>query len=254
MREANQRSTASFEPLTSSEFKYIKDYSLLNQIGSKYNNIFDSVSVEQDERDLNNNSVQNANNNNNNTKYKKKKNIISSLDKKPCFTIKNTVINLNIDTGFIIHPLDKKEKIKQENSNKSNNYLIKNFDDNNNIKYEQSNKNHHYINKERIAKNIIHHNTNENQFQTVNNDNNILLLKDNFVGVKKKISNKMIANRDKRFSKIDENQIFNKSLNNDIKRHIKFKSMKLDEISGKKYNKKKITNLYLKTNQNFSGC
>ena len=239
---------------TSNEFKYIKDYSLLNQIGSKYNNIFDSVSVEQDERDLNNNSVQNANNNN--TKYKKKKNIISSLDKKPCFTIKNTVINLNIDTGFIIHPLDKKEKIKQENSNKSNNYLIKNFDDSNNIKYEQSNKNHHYINKERIAKNIIHHNTNENQFQTVNNDNNnILLLKDNFIGVKKKISNKMIANRDKRFSKIDENQIFNKSLNNDIKRHIKFKSMKLDEISGKKYNKKKITNLlYLKTNQNFSGC
>ena len=91
----------------------------------------------------------------------------------------------------------------------------------------------------------------------MNSDNkNILLLKDKFINVNKKISNRAIINRDKKDIKnndlkFDEKKNLNKSINLNMNRHIKFKSMKLDELAGVKFNKRELNNLYLKTKKDF---
>ena len=227
---------------TSNDFNNFK-YSIVNQMDVKYKNIFNS------------NNEQNSRNIitavNNNIKIKNNKNIISHIDKKPNVTIKNTVINLNIDTGFIIHSFDKRDKIKSINSSRPNNYLINEIDDNNN-RYLHKNKNNNYLNQERISTNIIHHNTNENQFQVINTENNILTENNNISGVNKTISKKKIIYKDDKNLKINnEKNFLNKSMNNNIKRHIKYKSMKLEDKGSNKFYKKDINHLYLKTNENF---
>ena len=90
---------------TSRDLNIIND-SILNQINSKYNKVFD-MNVDQNERISNNTRNNYINSNINNKKGLK---VFRNADKKPCVTIKNTVINLNIDTGIIINPYDKKEK------------------------------------------------------------------------------------------------------------------------------------------------
>ena len=57
------------------------------------------------------------------------------------------------------------------------------------------NKNNNYLNHERISTNIIHHNTNENQFQVINTENNILTENNNVSGVNKTISKKRLFTR-----------------------------------------------------------
>ena len=47
------------------------------------------------------------------------------------------------------------------------------------------------------------------------------------------------------------NNSLNKSMNNNIKKHMKFNSMKLEENLWNQFNKKQARNLYLKTNENF---
>ena len=202
---------------TSKDFN-IFHYSIANNINSSCKNTFDTIKIENSERKKNN-AMKNFINTLNKNKGKKQN--IMSLDKKPCVTIKNTVINLNIDTGIIIHPFDKKEKTKK----------IKNF---------------------------LHHNTNDNQIQTIDIDNNrnLLTLNRHYYVANKNIINKMEVNNNAEDIimndiKMDENKILNKTMNNNIKRHIKFRSMKLDEISGNKFEKKDKNKLYLKTNQNF---
>ena len=235
---------------TSNDFNNFK-YSIVNQMDLKYPNIFDN-NREQNERNL---IIEDKNSVNNNIKNKNSKQIISHLDKKPNVTIKNTVINLNIDTGFIIHSFDKRDKIKPINSSRPNNYLINEIDDNNN-RYLNKNKNNNYLNHERIPTSIIHHNTNENQFQVINTENNLLTENNNISGVNKIISRKKIAYNDGKNLKINnekmnEKNFLNKSMNNNIKRHIKYKSMKLEENGANKLYKKGVNNLYLKTNENF---
>ena len=238
---------------TSNDFNNFK-YSIVNQMNLKYRNIFESMNEERNERNAKYEAKNFINDNMENKESKKK---ISDINKKPCVTIKNTVINLNIDTGFIINPFDKSDKIKQINSSRPHNYFNNEINDNdNNHRYEPKYKNNNYINKERIAKNIIHHNTNENQFQTANIDKSILNEHNNIFRVNKILPQKKIADKNNlnlknnKSNKAEKN-FLNKSMNNNIKRHIKYKSMKLEENGGNKFYKKEINNLHLKTKENF---
>ena len=218
---------------TSRDFNIIND-SILNQINSKYNKVFD-MNVDQNERISNN--IRN-NYINSNISNKKGLKVLRNADKKPCVTIKNTVINLNIDTGIIINPYDKKEKIKKiSNSNIAPKHSLNDFHYSLR-KYEQPNKMINYINTEKSSiSNVSLPNTNENPFHTINAKKNLLTPKDNFIDVNKKLSKKLFELRNKDNIKnnncsFNVKTLLNKSLNNhNYERHIKFKSMKLDESS-----------------------
>ena len=235
---------------TTNDFNYI-DYSLMNQINS--NNILDMNSKQKSER-KNNNMEKKYINIENDIINKK---VSAKNDKKPCVTIKNTVINLNIDTGFIINPFNKTDKIKQINSKNISNYSIREMQDN--IKgYDIQNKNNNnYIKNEKNISHWSHHNTNENMFQTLNeNYNNLLPLNDDINNVNNKFKKNIITFNDRNQNKIDNNTIncnrtLNKSIKNKIKKHIKLNSMKIDEHLWNKFNKNDAKNLYLRTNENF---
>ena len=237
---------------TTNDFNYI-NYSLMNQINSNYKNILDMNSEQKSEKNNNNMDKEYINIEND----KKNKKVYSNNDKKPSVTIKNTVINLNIDTGFIINPFDKTNKIKPINSKKISNYSIREMQDN--IRgYDMQNKNYNnYKKNEKNISNLNHHITNENMFQTLNeHDNNLLPLNEDINNINKKKSKNIIVFDDINQNKIDNNtingnRIHNKSINNKIKKHIKFNSMKIDAHLWNQFNKKDAKNLYLRTNENF---
>ena len=157
-------------------------------------------------------------------KNNNEKKINLNRQKKASVTIKNTVINLNIDTGYIIQPFDKIEKIKQINPSKVSNYLISEISENN--RYIHINKNKNYINKEKINSNNIYQDKNKRQYKTSHINNNLLNI--NVENNEDKIiSKKFVTYRDDKNIKMDEINDLNKSLNNNINKHIKFKSMKL---------------------------
>ena len=158
-------------------------------------------------------------------KNNNEKKINLNRQKKASVTIKNTVINLNIDTGYIIQPFDKIEKIKQINPSKVSNYLISEISENN--RYIHINKNKNYINKEKINSNNIYQDKNKRQYKTSHINNNLLNI--NVENNEDKIiSKKFVTYRDDKNIKMDEIKDLNKSLNNNnINKHIKFKSMKL---------------------------
>ena len=223
----------------------------MNQINS--NNILDMNSKQKNKR-KNNNMEKKYINIENDIINKK---VSAKKDKKPCVTIKNTVINLNIDTGFIINPFNKTDKIKQINSKNISNYSIREMQDN--IKgYDIQNKNNNnYIKNEKNISHWSHHNTNENMFQILNeNYNNLLPLNDDINNVNNKFEKNIITFNDRNQNKIDNNTIngnrtLNKSIKNKIKKHIKLNSMKIDEHLWNKFNKNDAKNLYLRTNENF---
>ena len=230
---------------TSNDFNYI-NYSIMNQINSKYKNIFDMNLEQKSERKSKNIEKKfiNIERNKNNKK------ILTNNDKKPCVTIKNTVINLNIDTGIIINPFDKNEKIKSINSKKISNYSIS---------YERPNKNNNnnYIKNEKTISNISHHNTNEKPFQTINEHNKLLTLNEEINSSNRKLGKNIRVFKERNQMKIDNsniinsNRIPNKSMNSKFKKHMKYNSVKIDENMWNKLNNKDSKNLYLKTNENF---
>ena len=76
----------------------------ISQINSNHKNIFDITNPSSSS-----NTHRNMNKKNNN--YRKKSQVTNIHNKKkPFVTIKNTVINFNIETGFILAPIDKKNK------------------------------------------------------------------------------------------------------------------------------------------------
>ena len=200
------------------ESNYEKNY---NKTSNNFNKIFDSINLDKNERN-------NKCDINSLVHYVGKKNnerdIIMNRNKKPNVTIKNTVINLNIDTGFIIHPFNKGEKIKQINQSKINDYLMSEISENN--RYIHINKNKNYINKEKIRTNIIHHDINETRWKTSKIDNNLFNANEN-INDEKIISKKLIVYRDNKGMKMIEGKNLNKTMNNNINKHTKLKSMKL---------------------------
>ena len=97
-----------------------------------------------------------------NNQYRKKSQVITNNmhKKNPYVTIKNTVINFNIDTGIILASLDKKRKSKKNNSKRGAHNSVSRI--NNKRLYDLAVKyNNHFLTNENIAK-INHSNTNEN--------------------------------------------------------------------------------------------
>ena len=210
----------------------------------------------------------------NNPNSKKSQVIASNLNKKNQFvTIKNTVINFNIDTGFILASIDKKRKSKKNNL-KNNIYDSVNLLNNKKL-YDLAVKyNNHFITNSTIG-NINHSNTNENfpvkkKVININNTCNSLSLNED-LDLNKKFD---IIKKNNNFHKIliydnnktrekkniklndirDENnenkKINNKSVNYRSKGHNKFRNMKLDNLNGIKGRKKDSKNIYIYTNKN----
>ena len=210
-----------------------------------------------------------------NNPYAKKSQVITSnLNKKNQFvTIKNTVINFNIDTGFILASIDKKRNSKKNNP-KNNIYNSVNSLNNKKL-YDLAVKyNNHFITNNAIG-NINHSNTNENfpvkkkMINTNNTCNSLSLNEDldlnkKFDIIKKNNNYQKIyiyddnKSREKKNIKLnyikdeknDNKKINNKSVNYRNKGHNKFRSMKLDDFYGIKGRKKDSKNIYIYTNEN----
>ena len=196
----------------------------------------------------NTNSNSNSNTNNNLIKKivannKKSSEIISNNLKKPSFTIKNTVINLNIGAGIFLPSIDKKN---QDNkiSKRPTNYSIGKIKNNNRI-YDLNSKYRNYLTNAAITR-FNHSNTNENM-KTINinsNNYNLLSLNDsndsnykinkntgfpNIYIYDEDNENENVNIKVKKPNKIKEYKINNKSVNVRNNKHMKYKSMKLDE-------------------------
>jgi hypothetical protein len=238
----------------------------INQINSNHKNILDITNPSS-----NNNTHRNKNKKNN--PYRKKSQVTNIHNKKkPFVTIKNTVINFNIETGFILASIDKKRKAKKNNSKKGAHNSVSKI--NNKRLYDLAVKyNNHFLTNENIS-NINHSNTNENlsikkKEVNANNTYNTLPLNEdnnsiqNFDIVKKSTNYQKLylhdekgqEKKDARTNRLKENKhernrINNRSVNLRDKRHIKYRSMKLDDFYGLKSKKKDSKNIYINTNDN----
>ena len=210
----------------------------------------------------------------NNPNSKKSQVISSNLNKKNQFvTIKNTVINFNIDTGFILASIDKKRKSKKNNL-KNNIYDSVNLLNNKKLNDLAVKYNNHFITNSTIG-NINHSNTNENfpvkkkvininntcnslslnedldlnkKFDIIKKNNNfhkILIYDNNKTREKKNIKLNYIKDE-----KNENKKINNKSVNYRNKGHNKFRNMKLDNLNRIKGRKKDSKNIYIYTNNN----
>ena len=165
--------------------------------------------------------------------------------KKPCVTIRNTVINFNmIDSGLILASLNKKKDIKKRNNtieqnnsvNRINNNhlsgLCSKFNNSNNISINNnliSNINHSSINDFNIKTKTINANSNNNMY----------------------INNKKILgyaeNINKNYRKIIHINNNKNYANNQDKGHTKYNSMRLEDFYGLKKNKKNMKNFKINT-------
>ena len=239
----------------------------ISQFNSNHKNILDITNPSS-----NNNTHRNYVNKKNNPYRKKSQASNIHNKKKPFVTIKNTVINFNIETGFILASIDKKNKAKKNSSKKGAHNSVSKIS--NKKLYDLAVKyNNHFLTNETIA-NINHSNTNENlsikkeeandnsAFNTLplNEDNNS---NQNF-GIVKKNTNyqkaflhdgkgqekKNVRTNRLRDNRNEKNRITNRSVNLRDKRHIKYRSMKLDDFYGMKGKKKDSKNICITTNEN----
>ena len=240
-----------------------------NQINTNYKNILDTTNPSS-----NNNTRRNYLNKRINP-YRKKS-LVTNLHnrKKPFVTIKNTVINFNFDTGIILASIDKKKKAKKNNLKKRVHNSVSKI--NNKKLYDLAVKyNNHFLTNEAIA-NINHSNTNENlsikknEINANNTYNNTLPLNEdnnsntNFDIIKKKINNYhkiyiydekdynkniMRTNNHLKDKKNEKGSMKNRSVNHRDKRHIKYRSMKLDDFYGMNDYKKDSKNICINTNE-----
>jgi hypothetical protein len=230
--------------------KHLNKTSTISNVNSSIKNPFlinDSNNYENCNSIINNNTNYTPG-----THYLNKKYIHSKTNdltqnnnkKKPCVTIRNTVINFNmIDSGLILASLNKKKDIKKRNNtieqnnsvNRINNNhlsgLCSKFNNSNNISINNnlmSNINHSSINDFNIKAKTI--NTNSNNNLCVNN---------------KKILG-YAENINKNYRKIIH--INNKNyINNQDKGHTKYNSMRLEDFYGLKKNKKNMKNFKINT-------
>ena len=222
----------------------------------------------------NTNNPLNKNMNINNTANNNRKNsqIISNNFKKPCVTIKNTFINLNIDTGFILSSsIDKKRKPKKINSKRGTNNSISQIN-NNHIYGLDSKYNKYLTNVTNGEIDSINRSTNENNPKSINiNENyNLFSLNDdndpnNNLEIINKNSNfqkiyvygdksgykKNLKSNNLKVNKNEKNKINNNINCNSDKRHTKFESMKLSDYYNLKNKKQKdLKEIYINNNEN----
>ena len=219
-----------------------------NQLNSNNQNILDLINTS------NRNTHENSNKKINKRKSDK---VVSNNNnyKKPNVTIKNTVINFNIDTGIILSSVDKRRKAKKINSKRVINNSVNRI--NNNL-IGLNSKYNDYLTNATIAK-INHSNTNENfpiKTKSININDNFNLLSfneeadsNNNYSINKNTNYQKIyiygektayKNRHKQNNLKDdknENSRLNTNNNNNTsnrgRKHMKFKSMKLDDFCEK---------------------
>ena len=238
-----------------------------NQINTNHKNILDITNPSS-----NNNTHRNYLNKRINP-YRKKSQVTNIHNKKkPFVTIKNTVINFNFDTGIILASIDKKRKAKKNNLKRGAHNSVSKIS--NKRLYDLAVKyNNHFLSNEAIA-NINHSNTNENlsiknKEINANNTYNTLPLNEdnnsntNFDIIKKNTNyhkiyihdekgndkTNMRTNNHLKDNKDEKDRMKNRSINHRDKRHIKYRSMKLDDFYGMKDNKKDSKNIYINTNE-----
>ncbi len=238
-----------------------------NQINTNHKNILDITNPSS-----NKNTHRNYLNKRINP-YRKKSQVTNIHNKKkPFVTIKNTVINFNFDTGIILASIDKKRKAQKNNLKRGAHNSVGKIS--NKRLYDLAVKyNNHFLSNEAIA-NINHSNTNENlsiKNKEINSNNTYNTLPSNednnsntnFDIIKKNANyhkiyihdekgndkKKMRTNNHLKDNKDEKDRMKNRSVNHRDKRHIKYRSMKLDDFYGIKDNKKDSKNIYINTNE-----
>ena len=233
-----------------------------NQLNSNHQNLFELIS---------NSSIHNSHKNPS-KKIRKRKSgqMISNNNKKPIVTIKNTVINVNIDTGIILSSVDKKRKKRKLNSKRGNNNSISHINKQNLMALDT--KYNDYLTSATIAK-ISHSNTNENfpiKTKSINVNDNLNLLS---LNEEADSNNNFSINKNSNFQKIyiygektaskrkhrainikeskndNDKKTHNNNSSNHGKRHMKYKSMKIDEFYEIKDKKKDPKNIFFNTNE-----
>ena len=164
--------------------------------------------------------------------------------KKPCVTIRNTVINFNmIDSGLILASLNKKKDIKKRNNTIEQNNSVNRINNNHlsGLCSKFNNSNNLSINNNLIS-NVNHSSINDFNIKTktinANSNNNIYINNKKILGYAENIN--------KNYRKIIH--INNKNyINNQDKGHTKYNSMRLEDFYGLKKNKKNMKNFKINT-------
>ena len=240
-----------------------------NQINTNHKNILNITNPS-----FNNNTHRNYLNKRINP-YRKKSQVTNIHNKKkPFVTIKNTVINFNFDTGIILASIDKKRKAKKNNLKRGAHNSVSKIS--NKRLYDLAVKyNNHFLTNEAIS-NINHCNTNENlsiKKKDINDNNTYNTLPLNEDEDKNSNTNFDIIQRNTNYHKIyihdeesndkknmrinnhlkdkknEKGRMKNRSVNHRDKRHIKYRSMKLEDFYGMKDNKKDSKNMYINSNE-----
>ena len=254
---------------TTNNFTYnsINNSSNKNPFNNNHNNILELINTSSSNY---NNTASNNNNANKKNSNRKSSQVIqnnNNNNKKPCVTIKNTVINLNIDTGIILSSIDKKRKAKKINSKRGTNNSISQI--NNNQIYNLDSKYNKYLTNDEIDH--LNRSTNENyplktKSIKMNENYNLISLNDDIAN-----NNIEIINKNSNFQKIyvygdktsykknlkpnnakenknDNNKSNTKNASSD-KRHGKFKSMKLDDYYSMKGRKREEKDTFIDNNE-----
>ena len=191
--------------------------------------------INQSSNNTNTNIQQGGNNinkkiNNNKNSHK----IIKNSKKKPCVTIRNTVINFNmIDSGFILESLNRKKDIKKKSNIIGPNNSVNRIQ--NNHLYGLCNK----FNSNNLIPNINNNMQGGISIKTktinVNNHNNLHFNSKKMLNCGEKYNMK----KNKKISNIRTT----KFINNHDKIHMKFNSMRLEDFNGLKSKKKTLNNI-----------
>ena len=232
---------------------------------NNHNNILELINTSSSNY---NNTVSSNNNANKKINNRKSSQVIQGNNKKPCVTIKNTVINLNIDTGIILSSIDKKRKAKKINSKRGTNNSISQINNNNQI-YNLDSKYNKYLANDEIDH--LNRSTNENyplKTKSINLNENY-----NLISLNEDIANNNIEiiNKNSNFQKIyvygdkssykknlktnniketknDNNKQNTNNMNSNDKKHGKYKSMKLDDYYSMKGKKKESKDMFINNN------
>ena len=204
----------------SSNFNSFNKNPFIQTESTTYNTINQSTNNSIIPRGASNKKISNIN--------KNSQKILKKNKKKPCVTIRNTVINFNmIDTGLFLESLNKKKKEKKR--------IISEIAQNNSVSKLQNNHLFRLCNK--FNSNLIHNINNSN----IHGD---ISIKTKTINVNS--NSNLNFNGEKVMKNFKKNKIFTNNFND--KYHIKFNSMRLEDINGLKKKKKNIIKINTNTN------
>ena len=230
--------------------KHLNKTSTISNVNSSIKNPFlinDSNNYENCNSIINNNANYTPGTHYLNKKYIHSKTndlIQNNNKKKPCVTIRNTVINFNmIDSGLILASLNKKKDVKKRNNTIEQNNSVNRIN-NNHLSglCSKFNSNNISINNN-IISNINNSSINDFNLKTktiiANSNNNMYINNKKILGYAENIN--------KNYRKIIHINNNKNYINNQDKGHTKYNSMRLEDFYGLKRNKKNIKNFKINT-------